>query len=494
MTDRNPLNLLSRLEAYLSSWGLREFQDESSYYGWQRSSLTRDQLLAFERLLKRRSGDEGGDADVQFYDLLAQPTVLPVLYSQRYDYYRKIGVALCSRLPQGTRVLDCGCGVGILTTFFAQEFPGLEFVGIDRSTSSISIAEQEAQRRHVENVSYFVRSIPNESLPGRYDVILSTQSVFQAEAHPGLPSMGWQTFQRPSVIQEQVALEARTGLGPKLDALQGVLQQDGRMLFYEKTGHLGRRILFQRALSRRGFHLVHEPLVIGYRSVDEEVVDGPLYEVSQVPPGIPYIWNEEPDRTAGDSLYGCGGETGQHMCQFLLNNGHCVHHQLKTTRWGACRISLGEWQNALVGLYFEAASGVSALLLGGWVERSLLTDIFERFQQLPADQVEESISHTWRNFLLGSKEEDVPGYENHFPSAQAVFMALPSKIVEKEFSFSGPEGKSMHVEFGRTMSLTYLYWANTFDQRQLVLVDHSGENMLRRYLEDSLKDWETQAS
>ncbi len=352
MTDQNAHNLVARLEAYLHSWGLREFYDEASYYAWQRSFLTRDQLLAFEALLERRPREGQGDADIEFYDLLAQPTILPVLYSQRYDFYRKIGVALCCRISNATRVLDFGCGVGILTTFFAQEFPDIEFVGIDRSAQSISMAEQEANRRHVKNVSFVVRHIPTETLPGSYDVILSTQAVFQSEAHPGMPSMGWQTFYRPNVLQEQVNLEARTGLGPRLDALQGVLQRKGRMMFFEKTGHLGRRILFQRALSRRGFNQVHEPLAIVYHSVDEEVVDGPLYEVSQTTEGTSPLWNEEPDRIAGDSLYGCGGRVARQMGVVLLTNGHCVYQQLNTTRWGDCRISLGEWQTALACFVF----------------------------------------------------------------------------------------------------------------------------------------------
>ncbi|MDR4492994.1 MAG: trans-aconitate 2-methyltransferase [Nitrospirales bacterium] len=487
-------SLVTRLEEYLHSWGLREFHDESSYYQWQRTCLNRDQLLAFEELLKRRTKEGGGDADIEFYDLLAQPIILPVLYSQRYDYYRKIGVVLYRRIAEGSRVLDFGCGVGILTTFLAQEFPNIEFVGVDRSAQSISIAEQEANRCHVKNVSYFVRHIPSEPLPGSYDVVLSTQAVFQSEGHSGPPSMGWQTFRRPYSLQEQVTLEMQLGLAPRLDALQAVLQRNGRMILFEKTGHLGRRILFQRALSRRGFHPVHEPLAIAYHSIDEQVVDGPLYEVSQAAVGNSALWNEEPNRRPGDSLYGCSGRVARRMGSILMGNENREHGQLKSIRWGMCRISLGKWQEALAYLLFEADSGTSAILVGGLLELSILTDIFEQLMKMPAEQVDQFIADTWGNLLNESNEEERPGYENHFSSAQAIYMALPSKVLEKEFSFSGSEGKSMHLEFGKTMSLWYFYWANTFDQRQLVLVDYSGERMLRTYFEDSLKDLKAQIS
>ncbi|MGD9849996.1 MAG: trans-aconitate 2-methyltransferase [Nitrospirales bacterium] len=494
MTDPIVHSLVARLEQYLHSWGLREFHDESSYYQWQRTCLSRDQLLTFEDVLKRRTTEGLGDADIEFYDLLAQPTILPVLYSQRYDYYRKLGPALCPRISEGSRVLDFGCGVGILTTFFAREFPHIEFIGIDRSAQSIFFAEQEARRRHVNNVSYFVRHIPSEPPPGSYNLILSTQAVFQSENHPGLPSMEWQTFHRPYNLQEQVALETRLGLASRLDALQAVLQDNGRMILFEKTGHLGRRILFQRALSRRGFYPVQEPLPIIYRSIDEQVIDGPIYEVSQSIEGNAALWNEAPNQGPGDSLYGCGGRVARQMGSILVGNENCEHQQLKSIQWGVGRISLGKWCEALAWLRFESTSGVSALLVGGLIELSLLRDIFEQLRSSSAEQVDQFISETWGALLNESNEEERPGYENHASSAQAVYMALPLKMVEKEFTLAGEEGKSMHLEFGQTMSLWYFYWANTFDQRQLVLVDQSGEKMLRMYFEDTLRDLKSQAS
>jgi len=58
---------------YLQSWGLREFHDEASYYEWQRSTLSQEDLQALQSLVQQREGGENEEADIQFYDLLANP-------------------------------------------------------------------------------------------------------------------------------------------------------------------------------------------------------------------------------------------------------------------------------------------------------------------------------------------------------------------------------------------------------------------------------------
>jgi hypothetical protein len=82
----------------------------------------------------------------------------------------------------------------------------------------------------------------------------------------------------------------------------------------------------------------------------------------------------------------------------------------------------------------------------------------------------------------------MPGYENHVPSAQVIYHALPSKMIQREATFADDEGKEMHIEIGTTKVLTYFYWANTFDQRQLVLMDEKGAPTLRQYYQESLDE------
>jgi SAM-dependent methyltransferase len=241
---------------YLQSWGLREFRDEDSYYEWQRSILSKEELQSLHRLIEHRHGGEHENSDIEFYDVLARPDIVPVLYSQRFNYFLTIGSAVCSRIPPAERVLDFGCGVGILTVFFAQQYPHIEFVGLDRSSRSIALAKFEAETRRLTNIRFEVSHVPPYSNFEAYDLILSTQALFQAEREPGLPSRDWRTFQRLNDIQRQEQLEFRTGLQGRLNNLVSVLQPTGRMIIFEKTWNLGRRIFFQRALEARGLHLI----------------------------------------------------------------------------------------------------------------------------------------------------------------------------------------------------------------------------------------------
>jgi hypothetical protein len=46
----------------------------------------------------------------------------------------------------------------------------------------------------------------------------------------------------------------------------------------------------------------------------------------------------------------------------------------------------------------------------------------------------------------------------------------------------------MHVEFGTTDGEAYLYCANTFDQRQLVIVDQPRTAMIEAYYQEIIDE------
>jgi hypothetical protein len=77
-----------------------------------------------------------------------------------------------------------------------------------------------------------------------------------------------------------------------------MLSPAGRMIIFEKTRPLARRVPFQRALAGRGLQLVEPPQPIRYRLVEEVVDDGPLYVVQRgARANIP--WDEAPEPDEG---------------------------------------------------------------------------------------------------------------------------------------------------------------------------------------------------
>jgi tRNA G46 methylase TrmB len=392
----NSSGSLDQLHAHLAQWGLRSFSSDADYFAWQRAVLSAADLNQLTAQVERKRSGIRQD-EIAFYDLTATPRILPVLYSQRYEYFIEIGRRVLSRISAATTVLDFGCGVGILTTFYARHCPETQFVGIDRSPGSIAVAQSKATELGLTNVRFECRDVEMEALSGSFDRIIATHALVQAEQDPGLPSRNWTTFERARDERQQAAFEQRTGIDVRLGRLDEVLSSGGRMIIFEKTRQLARLVPFQRALARRGLQLVELPEPIRYRLVEEVADDGPFYVV-QKGSARPLAWNEAP----------------------------------------------------------------------------------EPDEALPLDPLRlRSVPHDPQN-------PDIPLYENHWPSAQQAWESLVDRQVQQEETRRESDGRQLHVELGSAQGLVYLYCANTFDQRQLILVEESRKGMLDSYYREIL--------
>ena len=373
---------------HLVRWGIQRFTTDHDYFAWQKQRLSFADLGQLAAQVERkRTGDLC--EEIAFYNLTAQPAILPVLYSQRYDYYEAVGLRVVSRIGHAARVLDFGCGVGILTTFYARLFPGQTFVGIDRSAVSIAAARQKANELGLVNVRFECLDMDVDVLSEPSDLILSTHALVQNEQDPGIPSESWRTFARSHHEAQQASFERRTGIGLRLDQLTSALNDQGRMILFEKTRQLARRVPFQRALAGRGLQLVELPEPIRYQLVEETADDGPLYHVQKGPAGL-LGWDESPESDEG-----------------------------------------GGFDPAAVHVPRANADG--------------------------------------------------PLYENHYQSAQIAWEGLKGRKVTNETTREEVDGRQFHVELGMSDGKVYLYCANTFDQRQLVIVEPARAGMLEDY-------------
>ncbi len=385
-------DIKTALTAHLADWGLRRFDTDAVYDQWQRTALTPDELTTLLRLSEqRRAPGAGSVEDILFYDYAATRRILPVLYSQRYDYYATVGLAVAERIGSARSALDAGCGIGVLTTFYAQHFPHCSFVGVDRSPASIAVAQEEAAALGLTNVRFECLDVDRTSPPGSFDLIVATQALLQTERDPGLPSRSWQTFERANDSTAQADFEQRTGLAGRITRLCAALAPDGRLIICEKTRHLARRVPFQRAFASRGLALLEPPLPIHYAIVEEATGDGPLYVLGRAG-ALAVPWDESPE---------------------------------------------------------QAGAPVDLAALKSRKARP-----------------------------------DEPLYENHATSAQQAWMGLPDRRIVRETTKREPDGRQVHIELGESQGLTYLYCANTFDQRQLVIVETARAAMLEPYYQE----------
>ena len=379
------------LHEHLAWWGLRQFTSDEAYFRWQRETLSPAELTTLYRQVEQKRRGSSAD-EVAFYDATAHQNILPVLYSQRYDYYLAIGPRVAARIGEARSILDVGCGVGILTTFYARQYSDKTFVGIDRSPASISRAQEQAKALGLTNVRFECLDLGHTPPTGSSDLILATHALVQTEQDPGIPSRSWNTFERASESQPQADFERRMGIGIRLNRVSALLSANGRMIVFEKTRQLARRVPLQRALAARDLGLIEQPEMIRYRLVEEIADDGPFYVLGRGK-SHQLHWNESPEPDEGR----------------------------------------------------------------------------------PFDRTK---------LETGSTDPDVPLYENHWPSAQRVWEQLHDTHLLKETTRQESDGRQLHVELGQAEEGVYLYCANTFDQRQLVLVEPARTVMLESYYQE----------
>lgn len=290
-------SLLQSLHSHLAWWGLRLFTSDETYFQWQREILSLAEMTALHRQVEQKRHGSPAD-EVTFYDATAHPNILPVLYSQRYDYYLAIGPRVAVRIGEARAILDVGCGVGILTTFYARQYPDKTFVGIDRSPASIARAQEHAKALSLTNVRFDCLDFDHTPPTRSYDLVLATHVLVQAEQQAGIPSRSWNTFERTGESQPQADFERRTGIGTRLDRLSALLSAQGRMVVFEKTRQLARRVPLQRALAARDLGLIEQPELIRYRLVEEITDDGPFY-VLRRRESHQFHWDESPEPDEG---------------------------------------------------------------------------------------------------------------------------------------------------------------------------------------------------
>ena len=471
---------------HLAAWGLRNFPDEDSYYAWQRQSLSGERLRLLQQAAQTRH--EGGGADQAFYDLAASPDVLPVLYSQRYGYYHVLGPAIVNVLEGARRVLDVGCGVGVLTTWYATCFPNVTFLGIDRSLKSIEVARRYAQSVHLENVSFAHCEIPQHEISGTFDTIVSTQTLFQSESDPGLPSRSWTIFERARDERQQRALEERTGIGPRLDWLVNVLVPSGRFVFFEKAVHLGRRVLFQRALETRGCAAVAEPLLLAYAELGEPVQEGPLYVMKRGSAFPAVALREDVRHDPRQGLYRCQGAHADFVYARLPKDGAQSEKTVAQSGDKNGWYETGRTGGGLGYVRLMIHGTFSGLLVGMAEVQPLMVELVRHALQHGQEPVETRLTRLWPEQASESAEQ-TPLYENHFPVAEQVWRKLPDRVVLREQTDEEADGRQRHIEYGRCAgNVHYLYWANTFDQRQIVIMEQARRALLETYYSEAIAE------
>jgi len=159
---------------------------------------------------------------------------------RQYANYLSLFVA-AKEPPAAKRILDIGCDNGIVTCFYASQFPDAEVLGIDRCAEGIACAEHLVRTLGLKNVVFIHGDAFASGLESRYaegcDLVAMTLSGYEALGDPRLTNATLVAFlhRLVSPTGTLIAMEPRmTGVLEEID--KQFAEQVLVNLFFDDSG------------------------------------------------------------------------------------------------------------------------------------------------------------------------------------------------------------------------------------------------------------------
>ena len=143
------------------------------------------------------------------------------------EWIPALGARVETRLTEGARVVDVGCGFGATTIFMAQAFPRSEFVGIDTHGPSIERARTQARRAGVAEQARFEVASAKHYAGAGFDLACAFDSLHDMGDPIGTARHVRQTLGRDGVW---MIVEPQAG-----DHVEDNLTPVGRMFYAAST-------------------------------------------------------------------------------------------------------------------------------------------------------------------------------------------------------------------------------------------------------------------
>jgi ubiquinone/menaquinone biosynthesis C-methylase UbiE len=115
----------------------------------------------------------------RFHELMAEDSGQSVLSSLE-SHILPLVPGLASRLQQGIRVMDLGCGRGLIMLRLAELYPKSRFTGLDLSEEAIAFARREIVRRGLPNLDFVACDLSNyheTAEPDAFDLVTTFDAI-----------------------------------------------------------------------------------------------------------------------------------------------------------------------------------------------------------------------------------------------------------------------------------------------------------------------------
>ncbi|MDE1187062.1 MAG: peptide chain release factor N(5)-glutamine methyltransferase [Pantoea sp.] len=145
------------------------------------AQLDDTQLQQLDTLLARRARGEPVAhlvGEREFWSLplrVSDATLIP-----RPDTEVLVEQALTHLPAAAANILDLGTGTGAIALALASERPDCQVIGCDRVAAAVALAQENAQRLHISNATFFLSHWFSDLPPQRFDLIVSNPPYIDA--------------------------------------------------------------------------------------------------------------------------------------------------------------------------------------------------------------------------------------------------------------------------------------------------------------------------
>jgi SAM-dependent methyltransferase len=156
--------------------------------------------------------------------------------------------------PPAARLLDVGCGPGVLTCAYGLARPDAEVVGVDAVPEAVACARELAARLGVRNVSFVVGDHLDRTgldLAGDFDQLVAVTALADAGVYPQHPPAGPDAF-------SSVADVDGPGAAFRSPALAGLVERlapDASVVAFDRTSDPSQAVRLGAALLHAGVDL-----------------------------------------------------------------------------------------------------------------------------------------------------------------------------------------------------------------------------------------------
>ncbi len=156
--------------------------------------------------------------------------------------------------PPATRLLDVGCGAGVLTGAYALALPDTEVVGIDAVPEAVACAQELARRVGAGNVTFAVADfaqLGSGDLGGEFDQLVAVTALGDGGVYPQDRVEGGDPFSSVAEVDGP----GQEFTSPALAGLTERLSPGGHVLVFDRTPYAVQAAWLGAALVHAGIDL-----------------------------------------------------------------------------------------------------------------------------------------------------------------------------------------------------------------------------------------------